>query len=162
MLRITDWLCTQVHRVWSSTTSLKSSQFNGPQRAEYILENILKYEDYIIREAQRAMKHTWFHTQVWIVWKFIWVSQTHLDYILQILEYYTTVQSTTHFTQSHWTCRLRKCIYRATELGMKSIKYWRVHICLLVRMQILATTHIFFICFSDFWKPHQNSVTHIM
>ena len=109
-------LCTQVHRVWSSTTSLESSQFNGPQRAEYILKNILEYKEYIIKEAQRVMKCTWFCTRVWIVWKFTWVSQTHLDYILQILEYDTTVQSTkAHFTQSHWMCRLRKCIYRATE-----------------------------------------------
>ena len=39
---------------------LKSSQSNATERSEYVLENILEYEEYIIEEAQRVTKHTQF------------------------------------------------------------------------------------------------------
>ena len=46
---------------------LKSSQSNATERSEYVLKNILKYEEYIIEEAQRVTKHTQFHARVWKV-----------------------------------------------------------------------------------------------
>ena len=51
-------LYTRVWKVQNEPTWLKSA----PDRSEYVLENILEYEEYITEQAQRVAKHTQFRT----------------------------------------------------------------------------------------------------